>query len=105
MAASRLEVVSSEDLSPAPAPAAPAVAPPSRETVVAVEAKEILGLMLRVLSQRVVLFGNALMPVIALALGFVLILHILDNPTTLQIVAVGVYGIFALSLILMRAKP
>ena len=105
----KFEVVASENLNPELTPPAPAHIPtvnaPAREAVVAVEAKEILGLMLKVLSQRAILLGHILMPVIALVLGFLLTLHILDNPTPNQLVAVGIYGIFALLLILVRKKP
>ncbi len=96
----KLEIVTTEDLDPKPA-----VSPPAPAKVVAVDAERYLGLVLKVLSQRTVLLGAALMPLAALALLFILTQQVLDNPNTYQLVALAIYGIFALALILVRSKP
>jgi hypothetical protein len=74
----------------------------ARQEAVAVNAWHLVGLGLRVLSQRTVQLASHLLPLIALTLGFFLVWAIRENPSPLQLLLVLLYGAFSVILILCR---
>jgi hypothetical protein len=70
-------------------------------------AEALLGVVelgLKVLSQRAVAFAGHLLPLFALGSGFYLWLTVLGSPSVLQLVGLGIYSLFMLTLIWMRRK-
>ena len=103
--ASRLEVVKVDEIEEAPVTQRPAPAPvpePRREERVAVEATELLGLMLKVLSQRSIALLGHLIPLLALVGMFVLGQSIIADPSWKQIGVLLVLGAFGLAYPVIR---
>lgn len=97
---SRFQVLTDETAPPIPAPAAP-----TRDDDPETGARSALAfcvLALRVLSLRSVQLAGHLLPLFALGTGFALWWRVLPEPTSPQLVGLGLYGAFMLLLILAR---
>ena len=91
-----------EDQTDQPSPPNPT--PISKKAdVVTVTAAEYAGLALKILSQRTLQLAGHLFPLIALGLGFYLWLS-MPNPTVYQLASLGLYGAFALLMMLVRRQ-
>jgi len=97
---SRLEVVRQEEVESALSlPSAPPAPPaPARQEVVEVKAVELLGLLLKVLSQRSVALAGHLMPIVALSLNFALAL-IIQEPSLHQLWLQGGFALLSLAIV------
>lgn len=99
---SRLTLLAEEPIDPpAATPAQPAVAPPTSEKA-AIDAWALVGLGLRVLSTRAVAAGSHLLTLILAGMGFALWRSVLPNPSVEQLAGLGLYGAFALLILLIR---
>lgn len=84
---------------PDPSPSSPAPTPTTEpgESLVS-----LLLTLLSLLNKRTLAFAAHLLPLIALGSGFWLWWSILPNPTILQLVGVGTYALFMLSILWVR---
>lgn len=85
---------------PAEEPAAPASSPAADGGVTL----DVILLALRVLGQRTAAIAMHAYPVLALTAAFYMWLRVMDNPSVLQLVGLGVFGIFLLSMQVLRGR-
>jgi len=103
----RFQVLGEEEV-PEGTSTLPQPTPPQKISTSEVESKayvsaiEFIQLLLSVLSQRTILAISHLLPIIALASGFVLWLSVLPDPSVHQLIGVGLYGVFMLALLIVR---
>lgn len=106
MRGSRLQAVGEEDVLPLiGAMEVPAEASPHQEKNATQEAfTNLLMMSLKALSQRAIVALASLVDLALLASVFALLLMVISEPTTLQLVAVAGYGIFTLCALFMRRR-
>ena len=86
---------------PQPAPAAP---PASADADATKRNTEMLLLALRALSQRAVTAITNLFSLLLVLSVWVLALHVLDNPSTGQLIALAGYAVFVLAIDVVRRR-
>ena len=82
-------------------------AKPSNESASEANAAALLGVVdlgLKVLSQRAVAFAGHLLPLFALGSALYVWQSVMSSPTVYQLVGLGLFGLFTLSLVVLRRK-
>lgn len=86
-------------------PPAPQVAPTTNDRDDDDLTLQVVGLALRLISERLVAISSGFFPLVALGTGFVLWLKIMASPSVSQLVGLGLYSLFMLALTWIKGSP